>query len=185
VKANATLDALADTLEDHSGHEAVLELRRAALKACDQDLGPLHATTLRQAAKVIEALRDLKRLDEAHATAQLWMDRVSLRGRLPPAAAAVVVFDCLTLQEQGKPSEADKLLMTLPEMLNAQKWDESTSFTRWEALANRLRKAGKRLEAIHILQKLLEALPQAPISARKAAEIQPKLAESLREASKP
>lgn len=182
VKANATLDALADTLEDHSGHEAVLELRRAALKACDQDLGPLHATTLRQAAKVIEALRDLKRLDESHATAQLWMDRVSSGGRLPPAAAALVVFDFLALQELGQPAEAEKLLVLLPDMLKAQKWDESTSFTRWEALANRLRKAGKRSEAIHILQKLLEALPQAPISARKAAEIQPKLAESLREA---
>jgi tetratricopeptide (TPR) repeat protein/tRNA A-37 threonylcarbamoyl transferase component Bud32 len=182
VKANATLDALAETLEDHSGHEAVLELRRAALKACDQDLGPLHPSTLRQAAKVIEVLRDLKRLDEAHATAQLWMDRVSSQGHLPPAAAAFVVFDFLALQELGQPAEAEKLLAHLPDMLKAQKWDESTSFTRWEALANRLRKAGKRSEAIHILQKLLEALPQAPISARKAAEIQPKLVESLREA---
>ncbi len=183
VKANATLDALADTLEDHSGHEAVLELRRAALKACDQDLGPLHATTLRQAAKVIEALRDLKRLDEAHATAQLWMDRVSSQGHLPPAAAALVVYDFLTLKDLEQTAEAEKLLMQLPEMLAQQKWDESTSFTRWEAIANRLRKAGRRPEAIHILQKLLEALPQAPISARKAAEVRSKVEESLREAT--
>lgn len=182
VKANATLDALADTLEDHSGHAAVLELRRSALKACDQDLGPLHPTTLRQAAKVIETLRDLKRPEEAHATARLWMDRVSSQGRLPPAAAAIVVFDFLALQELNEPAEAEKLLSQLPGMLQAQKWDESTYFTRWEALANRLRKAGKRDEAVHILQKLLEALPTAPISARKAAEIQPRLAESLREA---
>lgn len=183
VKANATLDALADTLEKHSGHEAVLELRRSALKACDHDLGPLHPTTLRQAAKVIDTLRDLKRLDEAHAEARLWMDRVSSQGRLPPAAAAIVVFDFLALQALNQPAEAEKLLVQLPDMLERQKWDESTYFTRWEALASRLRKADKRDEAVHILNKLLEALSTAPLSARKAAEIQPKLAESLRDAT--
>ena len=89
----------------------------------------------------------------------------------------------MTLKDLDQTAEAEKLLTQLPDMLKEQKWDESIYFTRWEALANRLRKAGKRKEAAHILQKLLEALPQAPISARKAAEIQPKLSESLREAT--
>lgn len=182
VKANATLDALASTLERHSGHEAVLQLRRDALKACDLALGPLHPTTLRQAAKVVESLRDLKRLDEARDTALLWTDRVSSQGRLPPAAAGIVVFQFLVLKELGQPAEGENLLSLLPSMLQAQKWDESTSFTRWEALASRLRKAGRPAEASRIVQHLLAELSKAPISLRKAAEIRPKLEKSLHEA---
>ncbi len=182
VKANATLDALADTLEKHTGHEAVLELRRAAMKACDQDLGPMHPTTLRQVAKVIDTLRDLQRLEEARSMADPWLDRVSSDGQLPPGAAALVVYHFQTLRDLGQVEQAETLLQKLPAMLQAQKWDESAYFSRWEAAASRLRKAGKREEAVRILNHLLKALETAPISQRKAAELKPELQESLREA---
>lgn len=183
VKANATLDALADTLEDHSGHEAALELRRAALKACDQQLGPVHSATLRQAAKVVELLRDLKRTAEAQSEAESWMERVAAEGRLPTGAAALVVNHFLILNDQGKTAEAEASLKRLPAMLAEQDWDESVSFTRWQALADRLRKAERSAEAIHILRHLIDVLPKAPLSARKVAEIQPKVEASLRKST--
>ncbi|MFN0077229.1 MAG: protein kinase domain-containing protein [Prosthecobacter sp.] len=181
VKANATLDALADTLEKHVGDEAVLELRQDALRACDQDLGPMHGSTLRQAAKVIEALRDLKRLEEARSLAEAWLDRVRSGGSLPPDAAAIVVNQFQTLQDLGQSGEAEELLQKLPAMLQVQKWDESTSFSRWEALANRLLKAGKAAEAVRIVKHLLEVLPKSHINERKAAELRPELQKRLKD----
>ena len=183
VKANATLDALAETLEDQSGLEAVLELRCTALKACDQDLGPMHPATLRQAGKVIDTLRDLKRLDEARSIADLWLDRVSSDGLLPPGAAAIVVYHFQTLRDLGQVAQAETLLQKIPAMLQAQKWDESAYFSRWESVASRLRKAGKREEAVRILDHLLKALETAPISPRKAAELKPDLQKTLKESA--
>ncbi len=182
VKANATLDALATTLEKHSGHEAVLALRRDALRVCDQDLGPMHPTTLRQVGKVIDALRALKRLDEARMMAASWLDRVTSDGSLPPGAATILVNQCQTLQDLGQSAEAALLLKKLPALLQAQEWDDSAYFSRWETLANRLRKAGQPEEARRILNHLLKTLETAPISQRKAAELKPELQESLREA---
>lgn len=182
VKANATLDALATTLEKHSGHEAVLALRRDALRVCDQDLGPMHPTTLRQAGKVIDALRDLKRLDEARSMAASWLDRVTSDDHLPPSAATILVNQFQTLQDLGQSAEAALLLKKLPALLQAQEWDDSAYFSRWETLANRLRKAGQPEEARRILNHLLKTLETAPISQRKAAELKPELQESLRKA---
>ncbi|MCX6857184.1 MAG: serine/threonine-protein kinase [Verrucomicrobia bacterium] len=182
VKANATLDGLATTLEKHSGHEAVLALRRDVLRVCDQDLGPMHAMTQRQAGKVIDALRELKRLDEAHTMAASWLDRVTSDGRLPPSAATILVNQFQTLQDLGQSAEGAALLKKLPALLQAQEWDDSAYFSRWETLANRLRKAGQPEEARRILNHLLKTLETAPISQRKAAELKPELEESLREA---
>ncbi|HEY1050473.1 MAG TPA: serine/threonine-protein kinase [Prosthecobacter sp.] len=179
VKANATLDALAETLEKHAGQEAVLELRRAALKACDQKLGPMHASTLRQAAKVAEALHDLKHLEEARAFAESWLDRVSGKDGPPPGAAAIVVYHFQTLIALGKSAEAEALLQKLPAMLQAQAWDDSTYFARWQALAARLRKAGRPEDAARIIQHLLSVLPTSTIGERKAAELRPELQDFL------
>lgn len=184
VKANATLDALAETLEKHAGHEAVLQLRHDALKACDQKLGPMHPSTLRQAAKVTEALRDLKRLEEARVFADRWLDRVSDQDHPPPGAAAIVVNHFLTLRDLGKPAEADALLQKLPAMLQAQPWDDSSYFARWQALATRLRRAGRIEEAAQIVKHLLAALPTSTIGERKAAELRPELQKDLAKADK-
>jgi len=178
IKASATLDALASTLEKHGGTAAVLQLRRDALKACDQYLGPMHASTLRQAGKVIEALRDLNRLEEARTFAETWLDRVSSADGPPPGAAAIVVNHFQTLNDLGQSAEANALLQNIPAMLKAQAWDESFYFTRWQALAGRLRKVGRTEEAALIIKHLLAALPTAAISERKAAELRPGLQES-------
>jgi tetratricopeptide (TPR) repeat protein/tRNA A-37 threonylcarbamoyl transferase component Bud32 len=181
VKANATLDGLATTLEKHAGHEAVLALRRDALRVCDQNLGSMHPTTLRQAGKVIDALRDLKRLDEARTMAASWLDRVTSDGRLPPGAATLLVNQFQTLQDLGQSAEAALLLKKLPALLQAQEWDDSAYFSRWETLANRLRKAGQPEEARRILNHLLKTLETAPISQRNAAELKLDLQKALQE----
>lgn len=184
VKADSTLDALAGMLEKKGDREAVLQLRRASLGACDQQLGPMSPDTQRQAAKVVEALRDLDRGVEAHALAEMWLERVRVDGQLPPGAASLLVYDFLTLQEMARQEQAEKLLRQLPALLQAEDWSESGYYLlrRWKAVATRLHKAGRSSECIMIVKYVLQVLDKGDISGRKAAGLRPEFEELLDEA---
>jgi tetratricopeptide (TPR) repeat protein len=110
-----------------------------------------------------------------------WLDRVTSDGRLPPGAATLLVNQFQTLQDLGQSAEAALLLKKLPALLQAQEWDDSAYFSRWETLANRLRKAGQPEEARRILNHLLKTLETAPISQRNAAELKLDLQKALQE----
>jgi tRNA A-37 threonylcarbamoyl transferase component Bud32/tetratricopeptide (TPR) repeat protein len=182
VKANATLDALAGTLEKKGDSHAVLQLRRDALRECEQQLGPESADTLRQAAKVVEVLRGQGLFEDAHAMADRWLNRVRMGDRLPPGAAALLVFDFLTLVDMKQPEQAASLLRQLPRLLEEQEWNDAAFFNRWQALASRLNKAGRPEECARIVRHLIEALDLGGISGRKAAELRPQLETLLGEA---
>ncbi|MDZ4401971.1 serine/threonine-protein kinase [Prosthecobacter sp.] len=181
VKANATLDALAGTLEKKGDREAALQLRRDSLLVCDQQLGPMSPETQWQAARAVEALQDLHRLEEAHALAELWLERVRVDGRLPPGAAALLMFDFLTLQELGRHGQAEALLQHLPGLLKAQQWGESAYYVlrRWKAVAARLNQAGRPSECLMIVKHLIQALDKDDISGRKATGLRPEFEELL------
>jgi hypothetical protein len=184
VKANATLDALASTLEKKGDHEAVLQLRRDSLQVCDQQLGPMSADTQWQAAKVVELLRNMHRLQEAHELAELWLNRVRVDGKLPPGAASLLIFDFLTLQELERHGQAEALLQYLPGMLKDQQWSESAYYRlkRWQAIAARLNKAGRPSECLMIVRHLIQALDGGGISGRKSLGLRPEFGELLHEA---
>lgn len=184
VKANATLDALAELLEDRGDHEAVLQLRRDSLSVFDQQIGAMSPDTQWQAAKVVDALRDLHRLEEAHALAEMWMDRVRVDGRLPPGAASLLADDFLTLQDLGKPERAEKLLLQLPDLLQAQDWSDSAFYVlrRWKTVAQRLGKAGRPSECSMIAKHILQVLDEGEITGRKANGLRPDFEKLLAEA---
>lgn len=184
VKANATLDALAELLEDKGDHEAVLQLRRDSLSVYDQQIGAMSPETQWQAAKVVDALRDLRRLEEAHVLAALWLDRVRVDGRLPPGAAALLVHDFLTLQDLGRHEQAEKLLLQLPDLLQAQDWSESAYYVlrRWKAVAVRLNSSGRHSECIMIGKHVIQVLDRGDISGRKANGLRPEFQKLLDEA---
>ncbi len=177
VKANATLDALAELLEDKKDHEAMLQLRRDSLSVHDQQMGAMSPETQLQAAKVVEVLRDLHRLDEAHALAEMWLDRVRVDGRLPPGAASLLVDDFLNLQDLARHEQAEKLLLQLPDLLQAQDWSESAYYLlrRWKAIVVRLKNAERYSECISILKHLIYVLDKGDISGRKANGMRPEL----------
>lgn len=183
-RAKATLDALAGMLKKKGDPEAVLELRRHSLLVCDQQLGTMSPDTQWEAAKVVEALRDLHHLEEAHTLAELWLERVRVDGQLPPGAASLLVDDFLTLQDLGRQEQAESLLRQLPELLQGQDWSESAYdvFRRWKIVAARLHKAACHSECISILKHLLQVLDQGEISGRKANGLRPEFEELLNEA---
>lgn len=184
VKANATLDGLAGTLEKKGDREAVLQLRRDCLLVCDQQLGPMSADTQWQAAKVVEVLRDLRRLQEAHDLAELWLDRVRVDGSLPPGAASLLMSDFLTLRDLDRHEQAEALLRHLPGLLKAQQWSESAYYRlrRWQAVAARLNKAGRPSECSMIVKHIIQALDKGDISGRKALGLRPEFEKLLDEA---
>lgn len=184
VKANATSDALAAMLRKKGDVAAVLQHRRASLSAFDQQMGAMSPDTQWEAGKLVEALRDLHRLEEAHALAEMWLDRVRVDGRLPAGAASLVVYDFLTLQGMAKHDQAEKLLRQLPDLLQAQDWSESAYYvlSRWKAVAVRLNTAGRHSECIRIAQHILQVLDQGEISGRKANGLRPEFAKLLAEA---
>jgi hypothetical protein len=184
VKANATLGALAGMLEKKGDYEAVLQLRRAALNACDQRMGPMSPDTLSQAAKVAEALRDLHRLEEAHALAEMWLDRVRVDGQLPPGAVALLVSDFLSLRDLGRYGQAEALLHLLPGLLKAQRWSESGYYVlrRWQTAAARLNKAGQPSECLMIVKCVIQVLDSGDISGRKATGLRREFEELMEEA---
>ena len=185
-KANATLDELAEMLEKKGDSEAVLQLRRASLSAGDQQLGSMSPDTQWQAARVVEALRDLHRLEEAHALAGLWLERVRVEGRLPAGAASLLVDDFLTLQDLGRKAEAEELLRALPEALAQHEWNESAShlLKRWESVAASLNNAGRPAECIMIVKHVIQALEQGDVVGRKAMGMRPEFEKLLHEAER-
>lgn len=184
VKANATLGALAGMLEKKGDFEAVLQLRRAALNACDQRMGPMSPDTLSQAAKVAEALRDLHRLEEAHALAEMWLDRVRVDGQLPPGAVALLVSDFLSLRDLGRYGQAEALLHLLPGLLKAQRWSESGYYVlrRWQTAAAKLNKAGQPSECLMIVKCVIQVFDSGDISGRKATGLRREFEELMKEA---
>jgi tetratricopeptide (TPR) repeat protein len=184
VKADSTLDALVGMLRKKGDLEAVLELRRASLSVYDQQMGTMSPDTQWEAGKVVDALRDLHRLEEAHALAELWQDRVRVDDRLPAGAASLLVYDFLNLQDLTKQEQAEKLLRQLPEILQAQDWSESAYYLlrRWQAVAERLFKAGRPAECISIVKHVLQVMDKSEISGRKANGLRPGLVKLLDEA---
>lgn len=184
VKANATLDGLAGTLEKKGDREAVLQLRRDCLLVCDQQLGTMSPDTQWQAAKAVEAMRELHRFQEAHALAELWLDRVRVDGHLPPGAASLLSFDFLTLWDLDRHGEAEDLLKHLPGMLKAQRWSESAYYLlkRWQAVAARLNKAGRPSECSMIAKHVIQVIDGGSITGRKALGLRPEFEELLHEA---
>jgi tRNA A-37 threonylcarbamoyl transferase component Bud32 len=174
-KADFTLDTLAGMLRKKGDLEGVLELRRASLSAYDQQTGAMSPDTQWEAGKVVDALRDLHRLDEAHALAELWLDRVRVDSRLPTGAASLLVYDFLNLQDMAKHEQADKLLLQLPDLLQAQDWSESSYdvLRRWRAIAVRLKNAGRPSECIRIAKHILQVFDEGAISGRKANGLRP------------
>jgi tetratricopeptide (TPR) repeat protein len=184
VKANATLDALGEMLKDKGDHEAVLQLRRASLSVYDQQIGAMSPETQWEAAKVVKVLRDLHRLEEAHAVAEMWLDRVRVDGRLPPGAAALLVHEFLNLRDLGRHEQAGKLLLQLPDLLQAEDWSESAYYVlrRWKTVALRLKNAARPAECIHILKHLLQVMDTGAITGRKANGLRPEFEKLLAEA---
>ena len=184
VKANATLDALAGMLREKGDLEAVLQLRRTSLSVYDQQMGAMSPDTQWEAGEVVDALRDLHRLVEAHALAELWLDRVRVDGQLPPGAASLLVYDFLNLQDLAKSEQAEKLLHQLPAILQAQDWSESAYYVlrRWKAVVVRLNKAGRHPECISIVKHILQVMDQGEISGRKANSLRPEFQKLLEEA---
>jgi serine/threonine protein kinase len=184
VKANATLDALAELLEDKGDHETMLQLRRDSLSVHDQQMGAMSPETQFQAAKVVEALRDLHRLDEAHALAEIWLDRVRVDGILPPGAATLLVDDFLTLQDLGRHEQAEKLLPQLPGLLQSQDWSDSAYYLlrRWKTVATKLNNAKRPAECVHIVQHILQVMDAGHITGRKANGLRPDFEKLMREA---
>jgi hypothetical protein len=170
VKANATLDALANILSKKGDLEAVLQLRRDSLSVYDQQLGTMSPDTLWEAGKVVDALRDLHRIDDAHALADLWLERVRVDGHLPPGAASLLVYEFLNLKDLGQHVQAEKLLPQLPGLLQAQDWSDSAYYLlrRWKAVATRLKKAEQPAECDHIIKHILQVMKEGRITGRKA-----------------
>ncbi|MFN0079540.1 MAG: protein kinase domain-containing protein [Prosthecobacter sp.] len=184
VKANATLDALVAILRKKGDLDAVLQLRRASLSVYDQQMGAMSPDTQWEAGKVADALRDLHLLEEAHALAALWLDRVRVDGRLPAGAASLLVYDFLTLQDMARHDQAEKLLLQLPDLLQAQDWSESAYdlLRRWKAVAVRLKSAERPLECIRIVKHILQVMDEGEISGRKANGLRPDFEKLLEEA---
>ena len=184
VKANATLDELAEMLEKKGDHEAVLQLRRASLKECDQQMGTMSPDTQWMAGKVIEVLRNLSHLEEAHALAEMWLDRVRVDGRLPPGAALLLVDDFLNLRDMALHEQAEKLLRQLPELLQAQDWSESAYnlLMRWKTVAVKLKDAERNAESISIAKYIIQIMDKGDISGRKATGLRPEFQKLLEEA---
>ncbi len=183
VRANATLDDLAEMLEKKGDHESVLQLRRASLRECDQQMGTMSPDTQWQAGKVVEVLRDLHHMEEAHALAEMWLDRVRVNDRLPPGAAFLLVEDFLILRDMASHEQAERLLRQLPELLQAQDWGESAYelLMRWKAVAVRLKNAERHSECISIARHVIQLLDNGTIGGRKATGSQPEVQKLLEE----
>lgn len=184
VKADSTLDALAGMLRKKGDLEAVLQLRRASLSVFDQQMGAMSPDTQWEAGKVVDALRNLHRVEEAHALAESWLDRVRVDGRLPPGAASLLVYQFLTLRDLARHEQAENLLRQLPELLRAQDWSESAYYLlrQWKIIAERLHKAGRPSECIMIVKHLIHDLDKDAISGRKANGLRPGFLKLLNEA---
>jgi tetratricopeptide (TPR) repeat protein len=182
VKANATLDALAATLEKEGDREGVLKLRQAALRACDQQLGPLDPITHRQVARVIDTLRMLGRFEEALALAELWLDRVRTGDRLPSAAAQIVYGHFQTLTDLGRKEQAEAALRQIPGLMDAQAGDDPAVCRDWFNLANKLYRAGKPAECVLIMKRLIELLESTEVIRRDVARELPRYHKLLQEA---
>ncbi len=170
VKADSTLDGLVAMLRKKGDLEGVLQLRRASLSAYDQQEGTMSPDTQWEAGKVVAALRDMHRLEEAHALAEMWLNRVRVDGRLPAGAASLLVYDFLTLQDLSRLEQAETLLRQLPNLLQAQDWSESAYYVlrRWKTVALRLNNAARPSECVMIVKHLIQALDKGDISGRKA-----------------
>ncbi len=182
VKANATLDALAATLEKKGDREGVLKLRQDALRTCDQQLGPLDPITHRQAARVIDALRVLGRLEEARALAELWLDRVRTEGRMPSSAAQILYGHVQTLSDMGRKEQAEAALRQIPGLMDAQAGDDPAVCRDWFSLADKLHRAGRHAECVLILKRLIELLESAEVIRRDVARELPRYQKLLKEA---
>jgi serine/threonine protein kinase len=181
VKADSTLEALTEMLRKKGDLPAVLQLRRAYLSLCDQWLGPMSPDTQWEASKVVQVLREMHRLEEAHALAELWLDRIRVDDHLPPSSASLLVDDFLTLRDQSQPEQAEKLLQQLPALVLAQDWGESAYYLlrRWKAIAVRLKEANRPTECLSIVTPILQVLDQGGITGRKANGMRPEF-EKLR-----
>jgi len=182
VKANATLDALAATLENEGDREGVLKLRQAALRTCDQQLGPLDPITHRQVARVIDTLRVLGRFEKALALAELWLDRVRTGDRLPSAAAQIVYGHFQTLTDLGRKEQAEAALRQIPGLMDAQAGDDPAVCRDWFDLANKLYRAGKPAECVLIMKRLIELLESTEVIRRDVARELPRYHKLLQEA---
>jgi serine/threonine protein kinase len=183
-KADSTTDALVGMLKKKGDMEGVLQLRRASLGVFDQRMGVMSPETQWEAGNVVDVLRDMSRLEEAHALAEMWMDRVRVDGHLPPGAASLLVYDFLNLRDMGRQEEAEKLMRQLPELLKAEKWSESAYYVlrRWKAVAWRLNNADRHSECINIAKHIIEILDKGSISGRKANGTRPEFQKLLEEA---
>lgn len=182
VRAVSSLEALADSLEKRKDHEALLRLRQDALRACDQRLGLLDPLTLRQAAEVVEALGRLNRSAEAHAIASQWADRARVDGKLPPAAAPLILADALLWKTDGQVEKVAALCAELLGQVRAQKFTESATFIQWHAVAKKLQSAGESETCAAILRHLIAALDKSDIGERKIGQFLPNYRELLLEA---
>ncbi len=182
VKANATLDALAATLEKMGDREGVLKLRQDALRTCDQQLGPLDPITHRQAARVIDALRVLGRFEEARALAELWLDRVRREDRLPSSAAPIVYGHFQTLSDLGRKEQGEAALRQIPGLMDAQAGDDPAVCRDWFNLADKLYRAGRPAECVLIMQRLIDLLDSAEVIRRDVARELPRCQKLLKEA---
>ncbi|MCX6847647.1 MAG: serine/threonine-protein kinase [Verrucomicrobia bacterium] len=184
VKADSTLDGLAGMLKKKGDNEAVLQLRRASLSVYDQQMGAMSPDTQWETGNVVHALRELNHLEEAHAFAEMWLDRVRVDGRLPSGAASLLVFDFLTLRDMARHEQAEKLLRQLPELLQSQDWSESAFYLlrRWKTVAVRLKNAERHAECISIAKHVIDILDKGTISGRKANGTRPEFQRLLEEA---
>ena len=184
VRADTTLDELAEMLEKKGDREAVLQLRRASLRECDQQLGTMSPDTQWQAGKVVEVLLELHQLEEAHALADMWLDRVRVEGRLPPGAALLLVDDFLNLRDMARYEQAEMQLRQLPELLQAQNWSESAYelLGHWKTVAMKLKIAERHSECIRIARHVIQVLDKGEITGRKAIGMRPEFQELLEEA---
>ncbi len=183
VKARATLEALATTLEKQGDHAAVLTLRQDALRVCDQNLGPMSHTTQRQVAKVVNLLRILGRHDEACDLAGLWIERVRVNRELPASAAPIVVSYYQVLHEQGSHDRAASILALLTPMPVVELDGNDASLLReWITLAEQLSRLGQHAHGASILERLIDQLAAFKVLHRDMAAELPRCRLLLQEA---
>ncbi|MBB5035764.1 tetratricopeptide repeat-containing protein kinase family protein, partial [Prosthecobacter vanneervenii] len=155
MRAKSSLKALSSTLLKQGDLEGNLELMRAEVKVCDQQLGPADAYTLVRVEALLETLRQMNLKDEARELGGLWLERVRLiDGPLPASAAGLLVQHAVTLMKLGEDADARRLLQQLPGLMG-QMEGEIADFTRFVPLADALRECGRPQEAGVILRKIV------------------------------
>ncbi len=168
-RAKASLKALSSTLVKQGDLAGNLELMKAEVKVCDQQLGPADAYTLVRVEALLETLRKMELAEEARELGELWLERVRLvQGPLPAGAAGLLVQHTVTLMKAGDEAKARVLLKQLPGLME-QMEGEVADFTRFVPLADVLKECGKAQEAGVILQKIVTVCEQRQEDDPKAA----------------